>query len=178
MKKIKRVSILLLAVFMLLAGCSNATDNTGTGNVPQGQQGSSEGSEPGFVFEAKGVTIAMNAKVEPIISKLGEPQNYFEADSCAIEGKEKVYTYNGFEIHTYEIGGVDYVLSVVFLDDSVSTKEGLYLYSDLDSMLKAYGENYTKNNNQYTYTSGKSQLNFIVENDEVASIEYMAIIPQ
>jgi len=91
---------------------------------------------------------------------------------------EKVYTYSGFEIHTYELDGVDYVLSVVFLDDSVATKEGIYLYSDLNSMLEAYGDDYTKTNNQYTYTSGSSQLNFIIENDEVASIEYMAIIEQ
>ncbi|HHY81322.1 MAG TPA: hypothetical protein GX505_01425 [Clostridiales bacterium] len=184
MKRMTIITILLIVAFLFLAGCSNSTDKQsdlpGPSDNPSGQQNQqgSSGNKAGFVFEANGITIAVNEEVEPIIEKLGEPMEYFEAESCAIEGMEKVYTYSGFEIHTYELDGVDYVLSVVFLDDSVATKEGIYLYSDLNSMLEAYGDDYTKTNNQYTYTSGSSQLNFIIENDEVASIEYMAIIEQ
>ncbi|WBW98594.1 hypothetical protein [Oceanirhabdus sp. W0125-5] len=100
--------------------------------------------------------------------------DYFEAPSCAFEGMGKVYTYSGFELHTYEISGVDYVAGVIFLDDSVSTKEGIYLYSKLDEVLEAYGQNYTESNGLYTYKLDKHKISFLVENDEVVSIEYMA----
>lgn len=65
----------------------------------------------------------MNEKAAPILEKLGEPMEYFEAESCAFEGLDKIYTYSGFELHTYEMKGTDYVASVMFLDDSVSTKK-------------------------------------------------------
>ena len=51
-------------------------------------------------------------------------------------------------------------MSVVILDDSVSTKEGIYLYSDLDSLIEKYGDDYTKELNTYKYESGQSQLVF------------------
>ena len=85
---------------------------------------------------------------------------------------DKVYTYSGFELHTYEIDGVDYVASILFLDDSVSTKEGIYLYCSLDDVLSAYGDSYTKGLGLYTYELDKSQISFLIENDEVVSIEY------
>ena len=65
-------------------------------------------------------------------------------------------------------------MSVVILDDSVSTKEGVYLYSDLNSLIEIYGDDYTKELNTYKYESGQSQLVFLVEDEEVTSIEYLA----
>lgn len=142
-------------------------ENTG-GNVD-------ERAEDGYVFEVDGITIALNAKASSILEKLGEPMDYFEAKSCAFQGLDKIYTYSGFEMHTYEIDGVDHVLAVMFLDDSVSTKEGIYLSSDFDHVLQAYGDEYTQEQNVYTYELGKSKLSFMIEDDEVVSIEYMAI---
>ena len=98
----------------------------------------------------------------------------FEAPSCAFKGLEKNYTYNGFELHTYELSGVDYVASIVFLDDSVSTKEGIALNSDLKDVLKLYGNKYTKKSNSYTYLLDKSKISFIIENNKVTSIEYIS----
>lgn len=69
-------------------------------------------------------------------------------------------------------------MSVVILDDSVSTKEGIYLYSDLDSLIEKYGDDYTKELNTYKYESGQSQLVFLVEDDEITSIEYLATMEQ
>ena len=147
-------------------------------NPADSQENQEVDQEKGYEFVFNGVTIAMHSKMEPILEKLGEPMEYFEAESCALPGMEKIYTYSGFEILTYEKEGVDYVLSVVILDDSVSTKEGIYLYSDLDSLIEKYGDDYTKELNTYKYESGQSQLVFLVEDDEITSIEYLATMEQ
>lgn len=194
----KRFFILSMVLLLLLAACSKGGNTSGdaAGDMPvDGTKGNSqdiqEGQNPadsqenqevdqekGYEFVFNGVTIAMHSKMEPILEKLGEPMEYFEAESCALPGMEKIYTYSGFEILTYEKEGVDYVLSVVILDDSVSTKEGIYLYSDLDSLIEKYGDDYTKELNTYKYESGKSQLVFLVEDDEITSIEYLATMEQ
>lgn len=194
----KRFFILSMVLLLLLAACSKGGNTSGdaAGDMPvDGTKGNSqdiqEGQNPadsqenqevdqekGYEFVFNGVTIAMHSKMEPILEKLGEPMEYFEAESCALPGMEKIYTYSGFEILTYEKEGVDYVLSVVILDDSVSTKEGIYLYSDLDSLIEKYGDDYTKELNTYKYESGQSQLVFLVEDDEITSIEYLAIMEQ
>lgn len=154
---------LLLLVFIItaLAGCSSASTDT---PPPEG-----------FLFESNGITIAMHAEADAIIDSLGEPKSYFEAESCAFEGKDKTYTYDSFELTTYELNGKDYVASLVFLDDNVATPEGIYLDSTLEEVLSAYGESYMKNFEQYTYESAKSKLQFLFEGDHVVSIEYYAV---
>lgn len=153
--------VIFLIVITVLMGCRSAS----TDNPPQ----------KGFFFESKGITIAMHAESDAIVSQLGEATSYFEAESCAFKGKEKIYTYNGFELSTYELNGKDYVASIVFLDDSVSTPEGIYLNSCLEDVLSAYGDSYTKSFDLFTYELAKSKLRFLIEDNHVVSIEYVAV---
>lgn len=185
----KRIIVLSMVLLLLLAACNKAGDTTGdtpkgedkgkpadTQKVEDPSDSQEEIKEDGYEFVFKGVTIAMHAKMDDILGELGEAMEYFEADSCALPGKEKIYSYTGFDILTYEKEGTDHVLSIIILDDSVSTKEGIYLYSDLDSLTGKYGEDYSKELNTYKYESGKSQLVFLVEDDEITSIEYLAVM--
>lgn len=179
----KKIGLLLIVLILLLTGCgggenaSGNLDDNGDNSMPVGSinELDDDKESKGYVFEYNGTTIAMNEKAESILEDLGEPIDYFEAESCAFEGLDKIYTYSGFELNTYEIDGVDYVASVLLLDDSVSTKEGIYLYSNLNDVLSTYGNNYTKNLGMYTYELNKSKISFLIENDEVVSIEYTAI---
>lgn len=159
----KKLSLLLTILLLFLAGCSNSNSAQTTAKAK------------GYVFVNNGITIAMNEKTAPILKKLGEPKDYFEAESCAFQGMEKTYTFNGFELHTYEMDKVDYVASIIFLDDSVSTKEGISLNADLNDVIKAYGDKYTKKLSLYTYQLERSKISFMIENNKVTSIEYMAI---
>lgn len=181
----KKVGLLLLVLLLLLTGCGggkntseNLEDNKDkdVSTNPSKELEKDVESDKGYTFEYNGTVIVMNGKAAPILEDLGEAQDYFEAESCAFEGLDKIYTYSGFELHTYEIDGVDHVVAVVLLDDSVATKEGLYLYSNLDDALSIYGDKYTKNLGLYTYELDKSKISFLIENDEVVSIEYNTII--
>lgn len=163
----KKLGLLLIPLVFVLAGCGKSQDTINTSAEPE---------TPGYIFEVKGISISMNGEAAPILEELGKPKSYFEADSCAYQGKEKTNTYSGFELHTYEKDKKDYVLAIIFLDDSVSTKEGIALSSSLSDVKKAYGDKYKEELGLYTYELDKSKLSFAIENDEVASVEYDAIM--
>jgi hypothetical protein len=166
---------------MILVGCSNKVTNEVSDTKGTVKTAASKDKSPseksGYVFKINGVSIAMHAKAAPIIEKLGGQKDYFEAESCAFPGLEKTYTYNGFDLYTYEKDGVDYVASVVFTDDTVATTEGVSLFAKKEDMLQKYGKGYTqKEKNSFTYKIDKSELVFLIENDEVTSIEYQATL--
>lgn len=168
------VALLLVAgvVAILLINGENR-NVSGNNNNPQPQVGNSNEKEDlGYFFEYKGVQIAIEAPSAPVLKALGEPMNYFEAPSCAFEGMDKIYTYSGFEFQTYTKGDKDYISSIYFLDDSVTTPEGIGLNAALEDITKAYGTDYQQSFSQYTYTKGKCNLSFILENNEVVSVQY------
>ncbi len=129
----------------------------------------------GFLFQSNGITMGMNEDVAPILSGLGNYNNYAESPSCAFKGLDKIYSYSGFDLYTYPKGSVDYVNSIYFIDDSVSTPEEIRLGSTVEEMLAAYGDDYTEEYGVYTYTKEKSTLSFIVTDGVIESIEYIAI---
>lgn len=159
----KKLLIALMAAFMLV-GCSSS-DEVGE-PAPQEQE---------YVFETNGTTIKMNEEVSSILKSLGKEIEYFEAPSCAFEGKDKTYTYAGFQLLTYPTKDKDYVNSVVLKDDTVSTKEGVCIGDTKEKVVEKYGKEYTEKGNGYVYTQGKSQLEFIFDGDNVSAITYTAI---
>lgn len=188
----RKLVVFLMVFLLLLTGCNGPEDKKGEPidksqeknsatvdrqdpkTIEDDEKDGEEGEELGYVFEINDIKIAMHAEAEPILAKLGEPMDEFEADSCAFQGKERVYTYSGFEVHTYEKDKKDYIASVLFIDDSISTKEGVYLYSDIEKALEIYGDDYIKEDNSYKYRSGKSEFVLLFEDDEIVSIEYVA----
>lgn len=185
MKKI----IVFIMVCLLLTGCgSGKQDQEDTGKNTEAQDGSEEEAKDeardinketaGFKFESNGVSIYMNTDSAPVVEALGEPLEYFEAESCAFKGLDKFYTYNGFELSTYPLDGVDYISSVNFMDDSISTTEGIYLGSTVEDMTAAYGSGYTEEAGSYTYTKDDSQLTFITKDGEIIAITYLAVVEE
>ena len=103
--------------------------------------------------------------------KYGEPLKYSEVASCAFDGIDKTYTYNHYEVTTYPVDGQDKVYVIYFLDDEVTTTEGLKISDSIEDMFNKYGKDYQKEGNLYTYKQNKTMIKFIVENDYVTSIE-------
>ncbi len=128
-----------------------------------------------FTYDLKGVTVAMNENMEPLVKKLGDADNYFESDSCAFQGKDKVYTYGSVKITTYPKDNKDYVYTIELLDDTVSTPEGISIGSDKKAVEEKYGDASDSTETSYIYKKGDSQLSFIFDGDNVSSIVYNAI---
>lgn len=141
-----------------------------------GQQAAPGSTGGGYQFTVNGVTIAINEDAAPIIEQLGEPLSYFESESCAFQGLDKIYTYSAFELDTYPRDGKDYVAGVVLMDDSVATPEGIAIGDSLEKLKQAYSQEGEEVCSMVKYEKDGMTLTFVIQDDTVISIEYRMII--
>lgn len=130
-----------------------------------------------YSFEAEGVEISMNQDVEDVLDDLGKADNFYEADSCNYQGKEKVFTYKtkGFQLFTYPLGENDFIMSVWFLGTEAITPEGIGIGSTISEMKEVYGEDYEEVKGKYTYTTDAAALTFYTRKGLVDGVEYKAV---
>lgn len=186
----KKIMVMLMTVGLLvLAGCGNServidgdVTNVTTGSRSEEDAGTQENTQiqapqtetvavKGYVFLTDDVTIEVDGDAVPVIEALGEPASYFEAPSCAFEGLDKIYTYNGFEIDTYPAQDKDLVSAIVLKDDSVATAEGICIGDSLEKLQEAYGEA-VQENGMLVYAKDGMKLCFILQDNSIISIEY------
>ena len=130
--------------------------------------------ESGYKVIIKDTEIVPGAEMSSVLSALGEPKKYFESESCAFQGLDKVYTYDGVVIRTYPDKEVDYVLSVELKDDTVATEEGISIGDSRDKVIETYGESPSQStDSSLSYAKGGSVVSFMFGNDgSVSSITY------
>jgi len=83
-----------------------------------------------FSYTYRGVEINLGAAPESVLAALPEPTHTREDESCAIIGAvDSINSYPGLELYvTYpEAGEAPFITSIRFMDDSISTPEGLYV---------------------------------------------------
>ncbi|MDE7223004.1 MAG: hypothetical protein K2O34_04390 [Acetatifactor sp.] len=185
----KMLAGLIAASLLALTGCGDSEKvidgdvaNVTTGSRAEEAAGELDNSQTpeqqaeaavskGYVFVTGGVTVGVDADVAPVLQALGEPKSYFEAASCAFEGLDKIYTYNGFEIDTYPAQDKDLVSAVILKDDSVTTAEGVCIGDSLEKLQETYGEA-AQENGMVVYEKDGMKLCFILQDDSIISIEY------
>ena len=154
----KFVSLLLVLVLLVtLTGCGSK-DNKETKDNDV------------YTFKYEDMTIPLGEEFSR--TKYGEELEYSETPTCAFEDMDRTYTYEHYSISTYTLDKQEKVLSIYFLDTDVKTPEGISLGDSFDKVKDTYGKKYKKDDNLYKYTKGKTNLEFIIENDAVTSIEY------
>ncbi len=89
-----------------------------------------------------------------------------------IEGLDRIYKYENYEITTYERDGKERIQSIYLLNDMVKTEEDVKITDSYNKMIEKYSDNYVREENMYTYIQGKTALKFIIENNIITSIEY------
>lgn len=100
----------------------------------------------------------------------GQELQYSEVASCAFDGLDKTYTYENYEIKT---GSEDKITSIYFIDEKISTTEGVKITDTYDKMVQVYSNNFKNEDNKYIYEKGNTLIEFIVENDVITGIEYI-----
>ena len=177
----------LVICYVVLEGCSKIpVQNTGgvtitpTTAVEQTASGLEQTIEVknGYVFEHKGLEIVIDTEADSVLEALGETKSYFEAASCAIEGMIRTYGYNSFELDTYEQDGKEYISCIYFKDDTITTKEGAYLFMTKEQLLNIYGEDYTIEAGMFVYSKDEMKLKFILTDDLVTSIQYASLVTE
>lgn len=156
----KKLCILILAI-LTLAGCASP-------EAPAGQEN--------FAFTYNGVEIVLHADAAPVIEALGEPKRYTEETSCAFEGLDKTYYYGSFYLATYPMDGKDYVYTLWFADDTVTTAEGIRIGSPQSQVEEACGAENFNGTNGYVLTRGQSRLVILITEGYVSGVRYEGIL--
>ncbi len=182
----KMLALLLLAMTLLLAACDTGESGsvtpldrpqTTTPAVSQSQSGETA-PEGGFVFDYQGTEIHLHDDFAPILAALGEPTSYTESASCAFVGKDKTYNYGSFVVTTYQVEDRDYVYSFWFVDDSVTTSDGLYIGAPQSQAETACGLETYNGTNAYLQNEGDTRRIVIVTNGIISSIQYTVVLGQ
>jgi hypothetical protein len=126
----------------------------------------------GYVFSHNGTDVALGGLASDFIESAGEPDKIFEAPSCAFVGVDKILYYPGFTVNTFPVDGIDYILAVVFTDDSVATPEGVCLGMTRSDVVSAYGVPSEKEENGATYVKDGMSLRFVFENEVAVGLKY------
>lgn len=165
----KKLSILLLAAVMLfgLLGCESS-EPTGT-SAPAPKQDN-------FTFTYNGTQIMLGEDATPVIAALGEPKSYTEETSCAFDGLDKTYYYGSFYLSTYPMDGKDYVYSIWFVDDSITTEDGIRIGNTQAQVEAVCGTDGFDGTNAYTAVKGDSKLTILLTDGAVSSIQYEVIV--
>ena len=182
----KTMGLMMVSLMFALTACAQNDSNEG---LPVAQPIEAEtaqtqtesdlivSEDETFVFEVGDVRIKMHEKSNPILEALGDEDTFFEAESCAFQGKDRMYGYGSYEVITYELEGEEYVLGVVLYDDTVKTKEGLRLFEDKEKVLSLYGTPQSGNDKLLVYEDEITSISFVLNDaNQVVSIEYNAVI--
>ena len=165
----KKIVVCLLFSLVVFMGCKNSDVKQVNENIKKVDKVTDT-----YVFSNNNQEIAIGEEFSK--DKLGKEVKYSETASCAFEGIDKIYTYDHFELTTYPKDNKDVVGNIYFLDNTVSTKEGVAIDDSIDKVIEKYGSNYTQEGTLFKYTKNDMELKFIVEDDKVTSIEYAMII--
>lgn len=171
----KRLSIIIISIMMLLAGCNVVQKNNETKNVTDGEEKRQQTqSTKGYCFNYKNTNIGIDMSMDIIAEAIGKPENHREKYSDELQGNSKMYDYGSFEINTLNTDNGEYIVAIYFKDDLISTEEGICLYMTKRDVIKAYGDQFREEMNVYVYEKDGMKLRFIFEDDDIINIEYFS----
>ena len=153
-------SVLAVGIMGSMVACGDSTANN-----------SQTTAVTSYSFQTNGLTINIDDEANGILSTLGNNYTYYEAKSCAFDGKDKVYDYGGYQLQFYQKNNKDVLYSVTFMDDTVKTPEGIKIGDAKSKVLSAYSTA-KENGNVITVDGGNMELKFTIANDLVTGVIY------
>ena len=150
----------------MIAGCNHPTGDAQATKIEGGQtqisvetSGENQSIVDAYKFSYKGYDIVPGTPIAPVLEALGEPKDQRRDASCAGEGFDIIYMYEGFEIHTYEEG--DETINGICISDALIDVGGVHVGDALDAAKKVYGDP-APQSDDYTlfYIAGNTVLMF------------------
>ena len=135
--------------------------------------GADDSDVQAYTFRKGSVEIAIGDEVSPILTSLGEWNDYVESPSCGFTGVSKLYSYTSLDIETYPTDGKDYVYMIQLKDDSVSTREGIRIGDKREAVTEAYGTPAEESDSMLVYRADGMYLRMLLKNGAVTKIQYL-----
>ena len=172
----------LITVFALLALCFCGSFAFAAEADPDADAEEEEEAPYGpLSFIYRDIEFGILDEAEPVMEELGEADDLFISASCAYQGDDYIYYYDGIELTTNEIDGVLRVTGIVLADDMIETPQGLKIGMDIEEALKLMkaieDEELTVEENRgvYSFRYGPALLMVKADgNGEIAAIQYTA----
>ena len=160
--KSKTVAVLLLfaalslCIVPVLAGCAEKHSDL-----------------PDYTFTAGGADIAVGDDIDSIAARAGECNGFSSSPSCAGDGADEMYVYNGYRIFVFRAGDTCRITSIELTNDTVRTREGIRIGDSRSAVIAAYGESYSLSGNRMIYRGKNATLQFFLKDGKVLSIKYL-----
>lgn len=117
------------------------------------------------------VDLTIGTAADAVIAQLGDDYTMTEAESCAGQGVDRMYTYPSVRLYVFApAGGEAVISSVSYTDDGVQTALGLRLGCHSADVIAAMGQADEISDAKLVYRSGGSVLTFGLRDDLVVSI--------
>ena len=153
----KRYFVLLLSLLFLLCLPSCAV-------VPHED-------EPALTLTYGQAELAVGMLEEQLLATLGDGFTLSEAQSCAGEGIDRLYTYPSIRLYVFApVGGEARLTSLTYTDDTVSTADGLRVGSSVQAVIAARGKPSEQSSTYLLYRSQGARLVFSLRDGCVTGI--------
>lgn len=161
------LALLILTLLFALTACGSSD--------PAPEKDPEPAKDESFAFAWNGNDIRPGDVGTDMAAVAGTEQSYFESPSCAFAGIDKTYTFAGFVIDTTpsEDGKDDIIKAIRLTNDSVTTKENVYIGCTAEQVTKVYGESIGVSDACLRFVKGTVELQFIIKEGKVISIEYI-----
>ena len=174
----KKILAAMLALLLLcLCACGAAPEQTTaqpedidvqkpaeqTGEIPaQTETGEAEEEvQPDYgplYFDYQNCRFGIFDEAAPILAALGEPMDTFVSESCAYQGNDYFYYYDGIELQVNEVNGVERITGITLADDTVTNPQGVRIGMSAEKALELMNMEYAQEGGVYTITSGSTLL--------------------
>ena len=120
----------------------------------------------------RGVELTIGDAADGVIAQLGDDYTMSEAESCAGQGTDRMYTYPSVRLYVFApVDGAAVISSVSYIDDGVKTAEGLGIGCSSAEVLSTLGDADEANDVWLVYRGKGSVLTFGLRDGVVVSIE-------
>lgn len=167
----KKIIAFMLAALMLFALC--ACGETPSEDKTAEPEVTVEKNYNKLFYQSGDVKFGIGDDAEEIMDKLGEPMGTFESASCAYQGSDYFFYYDGFEIMANDFGGTLIITGITVDDDTVQIPQGVKIGMDIEEALSLMDVDHADNGSVYKFTEGSTILRIRAgEDGTVAAIEY------
>lgn len=172
----KKTTALVLAILMIFALCACGNDTPAPDKTDDNDVASSSPDYGELYYVSGDVKFGIMDAAEPVLEALGEPQGTFESDSCAYQGKDMFYYYDGFEIMVNDVDGTERITGITLADDTVSNPQGVKIGMDMTEALALMSETNlqaAQSGDVYKFVCGSTMLRLKAgEDGAVSAAEY------